>query len=247
LNEKETEWLVSRFRQNKRFTIREAREYFGHLYSDMAIPSAGTVSKILHDNHVRYKVIQSLMKKADPKSQLEYLEFMGSIESHHIIDIDGIVQNASEFMIKYGWVPDDDDGVEYQINIGDRTFAVMAAYTEKGFLAWMIFESTVTENEVESFLDYLDDLVHRDSFGILDNAKHQKTERVVAKLEELFGGRYRNSPAYSPIFKPIERGFSNVKTRIRRTAFENPDMDPYDIIMEAFTYYSCQGEGASAG
>jgi hypothetical protein len=83
-------------------------------------------------------------------------------------------------MIKYGWVPHESDGIEYQMKFADESFSVLAAYTERGFIAWAVYRTTVTQYEVESFIDILEDFILEDSFMILDNAKHQKTELVNA-------------------------------------------------------------------
>jgi phage gp29-like protein len=50
----------------------------------------------LQPRKIKHKVIKSLKRMADPHEQLEYLEFMGIVESHNIIDIDGMVQNGDD-------------------------------------------------------------------------------------------------------------------------------------------------------
>lgn len=245
--EEQRNWLESQFIKNRRVTLREARDTFRLLFDDVAVPSCTTIWNNLQEHNIRYKVIQSLKKRADPEEQLAYLEFMGVIDSNNIVDIDGLVQNGEDFMIKYGWTPSESDGIEYQMKFGDKSFSVMAAYTEMGFIAWSISEKTVTQYEVESFVELLEDFILDDSFAILDNAKHQKTPLVRTKLEEIFHGNYRYVSAYSPIFKPIEKGFANIKLHIQRMAYDNSWMDPYDVIEEAFRYYSISGAGGNAG
>lgn len=76
-----------------------------------------------------------------------------------------MVQNAEEFNLKYGWIPRDDEGIEYQINLGNKN------YTEGGFIAWSVYECTVTSIQIEAFIEELENCLTPESFAILDNAK----------------------------------------------------------------------------
>jgi hypothetical protein len=156
-----------------------------------------------------------------------------------------MVQNAKGFELKYGWQQDGHEEYAHRIQIGDRSFAVLA-YSQYGFIGWSIYESTVTQYEVISFITSLHNagLITDRSFCTMDNARNQKTSLVKAELRLRFDEQSCYCSAYCPFFKPIEKGFANVKLHIQQKCSRcHQDIhDPIEIINNAFEVYSASGE-----
>jgi hypothetical protein len=170
-----------------------------------------------------------------------------------LVDIDGMAQSPDDFHDKYGWAPRGEDAIRMEIEIANRFFAVHAAYTQRGFLAWEIFEGTVGQLEVAHFLEYrLMPVLNEHSLAILDNARNQKTVAVRDLLEAIFEGSYSYSSPYSPELMPIESGFSLVRSYIHplETNFIgnlNSAIDPVNLIDEAFQNFSVNSVGGEQG
>jgi len=182
-----------------------------------------------------------------PEQQIIFLDNIRHVHPSRIVDIDGMSQSHKDFKAKYGWGPQDEDCVRMQITIHNRSFAVHAAYCEDGFKAYVVYEGTVTQREVAHFIEHhLSPFLREDSFCIIDNASNQRTEMVRACLDLYFRGLYLYSPAYTPEFKPIERGFSLIKAYIRKHDCPEYAADPVALIHEAFRVYSVTGECGKA-
>jgi len=59
-------------------------------------------------------------------------------------------------------------------------------------------------------------------------------------LNEVFHERWLNNARYIPQLNPIERGFSNIRSYIGNS--EHLGMDPLDLIIKAFNFYSNSGQ-----
>lgn len=70
------------------------------------------------------------------------------------------------------------------------------------------------------------------------NAANQKTELVNEGLNVEFGGKFLYCAPYSPELKSIERGFSNLKNRIRKRDSPENAVDPVGLIEEALRIYA---------
>lgn len=208
------------------------------------MPSLSTVYREIASHNTRKRVSWKNIGR-NPEEQLDFIEDMAHVASSRGVDIDGLVQNAEDFLEKYGWSPSGEDCIRHQIIISGRTFAVLAAYCERGFIHWHIFECTVSEREVVEFLDSLKSKLDEDSFGLFDNAANLKTDAVRLRANTVFNGLYRYCPAYSPELKPVENGFSNIKRYIRERDNEYKWLnDPIGLINSAFEYYK---EGTATG
>ena len=65
-------------------------------------------------------------------------------------------------------------------------------------------------------------------------------------LNRCFLGRYKYCAPYSPELKPVEKGFSNVKSYIRERDNDHYwQSHPLELIEEAFEYYSIRAESGS--
>mmetsp|Transcript_34895 Transcript_34895/g.76949 ORF Transcript_34895/g.76949 Transcript_34895/m.76949 type:complete len:257 (-) Transcript_34895:32-802(-) len=203
--------------------------------------SVSTIARELHRLNLSRKVLQRRHIRACAQQQLEYLDSVAFVHPSKIIDIDGMVQCPKDFLARYGWAPVGEDAVKIQLTIGTRRFAVMAAYSELGFVAWEIFDGEVSQMEVTNFILYkVRPLLLEGSFAILDNASNQKTALVQDALELAFEGNYMYCSTYSPELKPVERGFSNIKCYIRDHEDEAL-RDPIQFIDHTFELYSVGG------
>ncbi len=67
-----------------------------------------------------------------------------------------------------------------------------------GFIAWEIFEDTVTQKEFQHFITVtLAPLITGDSVGLFDNASIHKTVESFGVLDRTFPGGFLFCPAYS--------------------------------------------------
>lgn len=182
--------------------------------------------------------------KKNPIQQIEFLRDIAHISADILVDIDGMVQTNEDFYNKYGWSPVGEECHRPQINIGGQRYAVHAAFTEQGFLAYTIFEQNVTDAEVTQFINSLRQILPVNAYGLFDNASNQRTEDVRDAIESVFEGRYMYCSPYSPELKPIERGFALVKAYIRDRdqdlEYRNNNLA---LIKEAFDYYSIGNAG----
>lgn len=144
--------------------------------------------------------------------------------------------------MKFGWSPKGKKAVRLHFQINGKQYSVIAAYSMFGFIAWEIFEGSVTQNEFQHFLTgTLRPFITNDTVGLFDNASIHKTVDCFELLERIFHGGFMFCPAYSSDLKPIELGFSNVKTWTNY----NEDLlrhDPIGTINQAFELYSIRSE-----
>lgn len=224
-------------------TAKFRREFF----ADEQTLSVSTTFRTLKRIRESRKVITRRSILRDFAAQLAWMDFTGFLPSSDIVDMDGMVQNAQDFLSRYGWAPIGQECFLHQIRVGGKNFPVMAAYTEMGFLAWTVFDGTVTSREVEHFVRVvLARFINHSSFLILDNASNQSTDAVHRTLERVFPGRWAHSPQYSPELKPIERGFSNVKRWVQDQETITR-LRPVDLIDEAFRVHAVDGPRGGYG
>jgi len=211
--------LLSRYlRRNKTAIINDLRNtLIDEFYEVNLAPSVSTIFRHIHQKlHFTHKVLERKNIHQDPVQQLQYLEDIAPMNPSYLIDIDGMVETEDDFLRKYGWSLEGEPAEAPQISLGGKTFAIHAAYSENGFIAYQIFEGSVSANEVAEFVgNTLRPFLLRNNFAILDNASNHKTAMVREVLEQAFRGQYYYCAPYSPELKPIERGFAMIKRYIR--------------------------------
>ena len=208
------------------------------------LPSLRTVYNAVRRHNSRKKVDWTNVGK-NPIEQIEFLKRVGWIQACWLVDIDGMVESADDFHARYGWGPTGEALQMAQLYIGGSKYPVHAAFTEVGFIKWVIFppNHNVTEEDVQNFIQHISERdLPPNAVGIFDNASNQRGDDVRIAIENLFHGRYMYCPAYSPELKPIERGFALVKRWIRDNEPTWTE-SPIDLIHAAFHYYSSEGEG----
>jgi transposase len=249
LGEAETKFLLDMTTANRCMKLQRLVDKFLMSYyeDNTDFVSTDTISRTFKRAGWSRHTVERRNILKDPSAQVAYLDNISFVKAERIVDIDGTIQNPKDFQIKMGWAPEGEPATINQIVINSRSFAVHAAYTDKGFIAWQIFEGMVTDVEVCTFLfEKLEPLLLSDSFGIIDNASNQRTYRAKDALYNVFYGIFLYSAPYSPELKPIEKGFSNVKRYIREHESDGV-IDPVALIERAFTFYSVIGERGHAG
>jgi hypothetical protein len=177
----------------------------------------------------------------DYGKQLDFMESMKFLSADRIVCMDGIHFNPKDNLGKYGWSEMGREALVLQIFIEHRCFAVHAAMSEDGFIAWEIFEGNVCGTDVSTFItDKLAPIIGKDKFLLLDNAANQRTEQVIITMETALEGRYVYNVEYSPELNPIERGFSLIRRWIRDNEGDFVG-NPVGLISSSFSAYSTEG------
>ena len=181
----------------------------------------------------------------DYVKQLDFLEEMAFLKASRIICLDGINFNPKDNLAKYGWSEMGREAITFQIRIASKNYAVMAAMSEEGFIGWCIYDHTVCNTDVASFIrERVAPMFGAEHVLLLDNAANQRHDYVILTMETELGGRFKFNVAYSPELNPIERGFALIRTWIR--SHEHLDMfrgddGAYRLINAAFHNYSIIG------
>lgn len=169
------------------------------------------------------------------------MEEMGFLSGNRIVCMDGIHFNPKDNLTKYGRSEKGCEAIVLQIYIEHRCFAVHAAMSEDGFIAWEIFEGNVLNTDVANFIrERLAPKFGADKYLLLDNAANQKTDHVLDTMERCLKGRYKFNAEYSPELNPIERGFSLVRHWIREHEHEY-EGKLIELINHAFFTHSVEG------
>ena len=180
-----------------------------------AIPTKSTIYRHLKENKkVRRRLNRKNIKKYYAK-QLKFQEDVSFLKGSRIVAMDEIHYNPKDYLEDYGWTNMGEEAYALQVIIRGKPYAVHAAVTRDGFIAWQIYQHNVDGKTVENFIRNDVAPVFRDDyFLILDNAKNQKTAGVQIAMELNLSGRYFYSPTYSPELNPIEHAFSMIQTCI---------------------------------
>lgn len=205
--------------------------------------SYSTIRRVLLDANLTRKVLARQHEARSEELRREYYDLVAWINPFYFIDIDECGHSQKEFFEKYGWSPCNEDAILMQIKLNNITYNVIAAYCPLGFIAWdIIVDKSVTQVEFQNFLNYrIRPIVTENTVIILDNCALHKTVDSLALLELITNGRFQFCAPYSPMDKPIERGFSLIKNFLRRNERE-ASLDPILWINKAFSLYGIGGE-----
>jgi hypothetical protein len=233
----------------KALTVEFAESFYNGI-DDSDAPSLSTVRRTMIRASLSRKGLSYIHHLVNHENRLRFYLEIAYVPPATLVDIDAMASNVDTFIRKYGWAPIGADAVRMQINLGNNTFPVYAAYTPHGFICWEIYPNqTVT---AETFQEFLRGRVRNvlairndDPFCLVDNATVHHTVASEEALEEVFHGRYMFSEPYCHMDKPVERGFSNVKSFLRAHDAEAL-RNPLEWINRAFYTYSFQGERSSA-
>lgn len=181
---------------------------------------------------------------------LSFMESIAHVNPSRLVDMDGMIQTPKDFEEDYGYAPRNEECYKTQILIGTKSYAVMAAYTERGWICWEIYTGTVTNVEVANFVNgRLAEVINPGEGGsylMLDNAKNQRHANSRASMERVFAGYYMFRPPFSPEYGPVENGFANIKKELKKHENDGA-IDPIGTINAAFSLYSVIGEKGNDG
>ncbi len=111
---------------------------------------------------------------------------MSLLDPAIIIDIDESNASPEQFHSKFGWSSRGKKAIRLHFQVGSKHYSI-AAYAMFGFIAWEIFEGTVTQKEFQHFITVtLAPLITGDSVGLYDNASIHKTVESFGVLDRTF-------------------------------------------------------------
>ena len=90
--------------------------------------------------------------RKDYMHQLDHMEAMAWLPSSQIVSFDGIHFKDSDNWAKYGFSLKNEPLTVFQIVIDGKAYAVHAAMTENGYIAWDIFDHDVCGTDVAAFI-----------------------------------------------------------------------------------------------
>lgn len=171
-----------------------------------------------------------------------YYERLQHYPAARLVDTDEMGSNPAAFNLRHGYAPRGRDAIFFQLVLGGHTYNTLATYGIGGFIYWKIFQDeTINAAKFIAYMEELRLLLLPGAVGIFDNARIHKTDEALACIDDVFAGRYAFSAAYSPVDKPVELGFGNVKNYLRDNEADAV-ANPLLWINRAFELYSIRGE-----
>jgi transposase len=210
-------------------------------------PCRSTIQRYVHRRGFSRKVLEHRHILQDQEKRLRFLEDTAFVDPFRWVDIDELPASAKHFEEKYGYAPRGEDAIRMQIQIEGRQYSVIAAYSPNGFICWDIIEGSVDSQIFVRFMrETLADYLIPSNVALLDNAAIHRSEASMDCIRDVFSEKYQFSPPYSPDFKPIELGFSNVKNWLREHSYDAV-RNPIVFINEAFLHYAIGAPKSDAG
>jgi len=204
--------------------------------------SASTIANELHLrlNHSR-KCIRKVNPRQDPDERAAYVSLLAHYDPEMLvftdesgICLDGIARTK-------GWAPVGERTPRVVRDRATHKFNIIPAVALSGLVVVMVQQENVIRFDFEFFLErfllpYMNPFPGPRSVIILDNASFHHGGRIESLVEEK-GCRLIYLPAYSPDFNPIEKGFSVLKSSLRRYAEMDGGPGDGDVI-EAFVGFT---------
>lgn len=121
--------------QNYRRLSNLCRDFIQEFYTfPEHAPSFSTIVRFVSSENFTRKVMERRHIRQDPIRRLEFMEEMSRLSPDRIVDLDEMPASPDQFLERYGYAPIGKKSIKCQINIGNRHFSVIAAYTWRGFL-----------------------------------------------------------------------------------------------------------------
>ncbi len=137
------------------------------------------------------------------RPRMAFMNNMSLLDPAIIIDIDESNASPEQFHSKFGWSSRGKKAIRLHFQVGSKHYSI-AAYAMFGFIAWEIFEGTVTQKEFQHFITVtLAPLITGDSVGLYDNASIHKTVESFGVLDRTFPEGFLFCPAYSCDLNPL--------------------------------------------
>jgi hypothetical protein len=125
--------------------------------------------------------------------------------------------------------------------INNVRFSIIAVYTPAGFLCWKFYYANVTHLH---FIDFLENSVKKyilpENVMLFDNASVHTEVSALRKMNEITNGNHKRVPPYACRLSPVERGFSQVWSYVRKNGKEAM-VYPERVINRSFELYSING------
>ena len=223
----------------QRLTVNFLEEFCGRMISEADFFIARTVDCPLRAAILRNNIRSWHLIDRHHVEQMDFMDWMGYVQAYQIIDIGHMAQSSAEFYGMNGWTFRGDQNAINQIVIGAVAYPVVAAYSDRGFLAWKLYEKNSLGNEIIHFLrDVLRPKVPNCSFAMTDHNVHEAG--LILALNETFNGRHFQCISHSAELRPVVRGFANIKDWIREQEGES-DKNPLELIEAAFELHCTTG------
>jgi transposase len=201
-----------------------------------------TAKRWIRDNRISRKKVERRHIRRDPVQQMHQMRAVEHIQGYRFVDTDAMCTAPKTMEEEYARSPIGEVCEVHQIEIGDRTFSLIASACYLGILAHFIKEDSPVDSE--DIVNYMDNILAPklmpNAFGLIDNAKVHKSPRALLAIERAFNGNYIFSAPYSPHLKPIERIFKLVRDYLK----ENEDFaiaNPIAALTNAMEKYSING------
>jgi hypothetical protein len=211
-------------------------------------PSSSTVWTSMKRLNYTTKQLTPVSSKADPRKQIEFLDFMKPIPCRRLLNCDE-THNAGikKHQARKGRSKKGRKAFRKDWFINDRRFSAFALYSLKGWVSWKIYHENCNHMH---FIDFLttsvEPMIVTGDVLLLDNASIHLTKESTDKLEEVTKGLYKKVLPNTPRLSPIERGFSQVWTYVRKNHKEAM-INPEKVICDAFHEYSIMGPSGYKG
>lgn len=248
-------FLLDAYGSDPFMTLTEVRDLIQQAEPDMPAPGLTPLKRLKVEERLTMKKVSVINERKSEELQAEYMKDMERYAPTAIVDFDETSCGRDKFELLYGCAPSNQRVLKPQWEIGGQLCSVIAAYSIHGFLTWRIFFGTINHFGVNLFLQTdlvpVLELMGEGTCVVCDGASVHKAQSTIGLLEQVSHGHFCISAPYSPELKPVERGFSLVWNRIRRTHAQQfkhrvTQQQCTDLINEAFMFYSPMGEGCSS-
>ena len=197
---------------------------------------------------IKRKVATRETALVKPLDQADYYRKLEHIDPKYLADIDATPSSGHLLVPRYAYSEGSTRAVVPTFHLNGKMYSVMAIYTPRGFADWEVIEGTITSTEVVRFFNDQVKRLYEDipqTVSLLDNASVHHTDEAFKAIDKVTDGQFQYSPCYGHRDKPVERGFSLVKTRVYDDV-ERASRDPVGAIIESLEYYSIRSPAGMA-
>lgn len=155
--------------------------------------------------------------------------------------MDGAKASDKHIGARKGYAPVGERACKFTFLIDGRHLTVMCAFTTRGFIAWEIYEGSISNIHISDFLRRkVAPLMTSKSFLLLDNSSLHHHPDAFHTICTLSNGKFQFSVPYAHDSKPVERGINLVKAWLRDNDRDH-SRDPIGTLNRAFSEYSPTG------
>lgn len=238
------DWLVKLYKQNPLLHLDESKSLFFKKFG-ISI-SVSSISVILHEAGLTYKVIERRAIQIQMKEVLRFCEEMSSIKWSwdQLVFLDEVAVDGKDMLRKRGF------GIKGQrlVYRGDfgrtKRTSLLCFIGINGLLNVYETEGTFDRNKFVDcctrFATDSDSNIKQypgsGSIWVMDGARIHVSDKFIYFLRSM-GIIPIFLPAYSPFFNPIELFFASFKKRLSKHYNERIKMDQKDLLCEVLNTY----------